>query len=285
MARGAARWALGALLAAAIAACAGGGGPAAPEAAAGTTAPAASRVSPLPTHGAVDYQLGGAYPPARGVTVVVRDASDRPVHGVYSVCYVNGFQTQPDQAALWSGRRAGLLLHDIRGRRVADPDWPGEYVLDPSTAAKRAGILAVLGPVVRECARKGFQAVEFDNLDTFTRFRAVPESGTAALARAYTAAAHRAGLAAAQKNAAQVSERARKEWGFDFAVAEECHAYDECGQYTAVYGRRVIEVEYPDDLRVPFTSLCRAPDRVPLLVLRDRDLTTPSHRGYVRRTC
>jgi hypothetical protein len=241
-------------------------------------------ITPLPTTGAVDYQLGGAYPPPKGVTVVERDAGDRPAPHTYSICYVNGFQTQPDQAARWSGPRAELLLRGSDGRPVSDPDWPGEHILDPTTPAKRAGILAVLAPVIRSCATKGFQAVEIDNLDTFTRFHRIPESATEALARAYVRTAHAAGLAIAQKNAAESSRTARS-WGFDFAVAEECHVYDECGAYTAVYGKRVIEVEYTDNLRTPFASLCRAENRPPLLVLRDRDLTTPASPHYRDRTC
>ncbi|WP_198545854.1 endo alpha-1,4 polygalactosaminidase [Actinacidiphila yeochonensis] len=235
--------------------------------------------------GGVDYQLGGAYTPPSGVTVVVRDASAEPAAGVYSICYINGFQTQADQASEWTGQHAGLLLHDSKGKVVSDPNWPGEYVLDPSTAANRAGILAIMQPLITGCANDGYKAVEFDNLDTFTRFSSIPESGTAALAQAYTAAAHKAGLAAAQKNAAEYSRTAHDDWGFDFAIAEECHVYDECGQYTSVYGQRVVEVEYPDDLKVSFDSLCSASDRVPLLVERDRDLVTPSDRGYLRRAC
>ena len=29
------------------------------------------------------------------MTVVVRDSTDMPEPGLYSICYVNGFQTQP----------------------------------------------------------------------------------------------------------------------------------------------------------------------------------------------
>ncbi len=52
--------------------------------------------------------------------------------------------------------------------------------------------------------------------------------------RAHTAAA----LAIAQKNSTEVLGR-RAEMGTDFAVAEECNRYSECGDYTAVYGDQV----------------------------------------------
>jgi hypothetical protein len=60
-------------------------------------------------------------------------------------------------------------------------------------------------------------------------------------ARLLVAAAHRAGLAAGQKNTADFNGR---RVGYDFAVAEECGRYRECGDYTAHYGRRVLAIEY-----------------------------------------
>ena len=87
----------------------------------------------LPPKGADwDYQIGGAYPPPKGVEIVARDRADKPARGVYNVCYVNAFQTQPDEK--WPSR---LLLHDAKGEVVEDPDWDGESVLDITTEAKR----------------------------------------------------------------------------------------------------------------------------------------------------
>ena len=74
-------------------------------------------IQSLPTSGAVDYQLGGAYEPADGVTVVVRDRTDEPLEGAYSICYVNGFQTQPGELSDWP---SGLLL-EKDGEPLIDP--------------------------------------------------------------------------------------------------------------------------------------------------------------------
>lgn len=237
-----------------------------------------------PTTGVLDYQLGGAYdevPTGSGPVrpdVVVRDATADPLPGAYSVCYVNGFQTQPGDADLWR-EREDLLLHAPDGSLVVDPDWPDEYVLDPSTAAQRDGILAILGPAVTGCADDGFDAVELDNLDTWTRFDAIDEAGAHALARAYVDLAHDAGLAVAQKNAAEITEPAHDELGFDFAVTEECAVFGECGAYTDVYGDHVLHVEYPGPLAaadLTFADVCARDDRAPLTVLRDLDLVTPA---------
>ncbi|WP_460752727.1 endo alpha-1,4 polygalactosaminidase [Myceligenerans cantabricum] len=255
-----------------------------------------------PTGGSFDYQLGAAYVPDGGLDVVVRDATADPLPGAYNVCYVNGFQTQPGEADLWTGRNEDLLLHDADGRLVIDPDWPDEFVLDPSTQQRRDGIVAVLGPVITGCADDGFDAVEIDNLDTFTRYDdpatgLVERAGALALAAAYAEVAHEAGLAVAQKNTAEL-EGDGAGLGFDFAVAEECGAvsadardedpgtdYSECGVYREAYGDHVLQVEYTDHLPVPFDALCDDPDRAPLTVLRDRDLVGPGDPDHALERC
>lgn len=244
-----------------------------------------------PTDGVFDYQLGGPYDSVEidgqtaPIDVVVRDATAEPLDGAYSICYVNGFQTQPGDDGLWSDE---LLLHDSEGDAVIDPDWPDESVLDPSSEKQRAGILAVIGPVIDGCADDGYDAVEIDNLDTWTRFPEIDEAGAHALARAYVDRAHRAGLAIAQKNAAEITEVARTDLGFDFAVAEECAVWDECGAYRDAYGEHVLQIEYPDALfeaGLTFANACAAGDRAPLTIQRDRELVAVGGDDYLYEAC
>ena len=69
--------------------------------------------------------------------------------------------------------------------------------------------------MIRTCDRKGFDAVEFDNLDSWTRFDDTPREGDVpfgkraaiAYARRLIRRAHRRGLAAAQKNTTQITRR------------------------------------------------------------------------------
>ncbi|MEJ7647681.1 MAG: endo alpha-1,4 polygalactosaminidase [Nakamurella sp.] len=257
---------------------------------AGAGAAAAPKVRPLPPTGKFDYQLGGAYIPPVGVTIVARDVTDRPAGGTYGICYVNGFQTQPGQASVWRTKRLSALLKTARGSLVRDPDWPDEFILDPSTAPKRNHILAMIRPQILDCARRGFAAVEIDNLDTFTRFTSratglVTRAGAMALARDYATIAHRAGLAIAQKNTAELGSAGRS-IGFDFAVVEECFAYRECAAYTKVYGAAVLQIEYPDSLgRSSFASVCKSRDRAARTILRDRDLVPAGRRGHLFRSC
>jgi len=242
-----------------------------------------------PTSGRFDYQLGAAHELEDGLDVVVRDATADPAARAYNICYVNGFQTQPGEADRWLDGNEDLLLHDAAGELVIDPDWPDEYVLDPSTQARRDRILGILGPVITGCADAGFDAVEIDNLDTWTRFTdpstgLIEQADALALAGSYNDLAHEAGLAIGQKNAAEATTEGR-ELGFDFAVTEECAAYDECGSYTGVYGEQVLQIEYTDNLPEDFATVCADPTRAPLTILRDRDLVGPDDAAYAYEQC
>ncbi|MBW0254204.1 endo alpha-1,4 polygalactosaminidase [Cellulomonas sp. PS-H5] len=231
----------------------------------------------------VDYQLAGGYPAPDAVGGVIRDVTDEPEPGLWSACYVNGFQTQPGDRGTWLTDHPDLVLRDDTGEPVVDEGWPDELLLDTSTAADRAALAEVIGAQVRACAERGFAAVELDNLDSWTRSGGrLDEDGAVDLAARLVAVAHDAGLAAGQKNTPQLGTRGRDEAGFDFAVAEECAQYDECAAYTEVYGDAVLDIEYTDD---GFAAACADPDRPPSTIRRDRDLSTPDDPAYAFATC
>ncbi len=228
---------------------------------------------PLPTGTDVDYQLGGAAPPADNVGIVVRDRNASPASDRYNVCYVNGFQTQPDERGFWK-RRMGLVLHD-GGRPVVDEAW-GEWLLDIRTPAKRARLATIVGRWTQGCAADGFDAVEFDNLDSFTRSnRLIKRTHAIAFARLLVRAGHRSDLAVGQKNMAGYNGT---KIGFDFAVAEECARWRECGRYVKAYGDQVLSIEYRAR---DFRRACEEYGDLLPIVLRDLDLTP----GGVHRWC
>ncbi|WP_203750070.1 endo alpha-1,4 polygalactosaminidase [Cellulomonas chitinilytica] len=250
---------------------------------AGCAADHPDRLAGPPAGVVVDYQLGGGYPPADGIGGVVRDVTDVPEPGTWSGCYVNGFQTQPDDRDTWLSEHPDLVLRDDAGEPVADPGWPDELLLDTSTQEKRAAIADAVGAQVVACAERGFDAVELDNLDSWTRSGGrLTEDGALDLAARLVAVAHAAGLAAGQKNAAELGARGRDEAGYDFAVAEECGEHDECAAYTDVYGAAVIDVEYEAD---GWAAVCADPRQPASTILRDRELRTPGTDGYVLRSC
>ncbi len=237
----------------------------------------------LPPPGATpDYQLGGAYEPADGVGIVGRDRSDDPAEGLYSICYVNGFQTQPGELDTWPDD----LVLQSEGEPVFDPDWPDEALLDTATDDRRERIAEIVGPWIEGCAESGFEAVEFDNLDSYTRSDdALTLDDNLALAERLVDIAHDAGLAAGQKNAAEDAPVLHEHAGFDFAVVEECSVYQECGAFTDVYGDAVIDIEYADELPRSFAEMCADGEAPASMVLRDRELVTPGHEEFVFETC
>lgn len=234
--------------------------------------------------GGFDYQLGGPYPPPSGVTIVERDRTADPSGAGYDICYVNGFQTQPDESEAFAAAHPELVVQTGAGPLV-DEGWPDEYLFDTSIADKRGALAELVGEWIDGCATDGFAAVEIDNLDSYTRSgEALTADDNLALAAIYAERAHAAGLAIAQKNTAdQVS--ALRALGYDFAVTESCFEFEECEAYTAEYPV-VLDIEYTDELGEDgFAQACSDPDRPAVMILRDHSLVTPDDAEYVYRSC
>jgi hypothetical protein len=241
-----------------------------------STSSAPGRVQLPPLHADFDYQIGGAYPPPAGVRIVSRDRTASPAPGLYNICYVNAFQAQPDERASWP---ADLLLRDAHGKVVVDEDW-GEALLDIGTAAKRERVAARVDRWIDDCAAKGFDAIEPDNYDSYTRSQHLLTANDAtAFITLLSRHAHARQLAIAQKNTVELAGL-RERTGLDFAVAEECAEYDECGEYAKAFDDRVIVIEYSDSgLRKARSGFGGRLS----IVRRDLDVSTPGSAGYVRK--
>ncbi|MEU1200664.1 endo alpha-1,4 polygalactosaminidase [Streptomyces sp. NPDC005813] len=273
--RGAAAAALTMVLA--LAGCGSGGDTDASPKGSTTVGSGKDAVELPPLHAGFDYQIGGAYPPPAGVRVVSRDRAASPAPGLYNVCYVNAFQAQPQERGQWP---ADLLLRDARGKVVVDEDWD-EALLDIRTPAKRERVAERVGRWIDDCADKGFDAVEPDNYDSYTRSRHLLTADDAtAFITLLSARAHARHLAIGQKNTVELAG-VRARTGLDFAVAEQCGEYDECGEYAKAFHDRVLVVEYTDSgLR---KARAGYGDRLSI-VRRDVLVSTPDSADYVRRT-
>lgn len=240
-------------------------------------------VLPPPVAGVADYQIGGAYEPAASVSIVTRDRADPPVPGLYSICYVNAFQTQPGTQEAWEREHPDLLLREDDGTPMIDPGWPDEIMFDISTPDRRDALARIVGAWFDGCARQGYRAVEPDNLDTWTRSGGrLDEDDAEAFARLLVDEAHARGLAIAQKNAAELLGR---DIGFDFAVPEECEVYRECDAYVDAFDGRVIEIEYTDTDPAASTRACAARSGRISILRRDRGVVPRGDDGYVFERC
>ncbi|GAA1555690.1 endo alpha-1,4 polygalactosaminidase [Kribbella sancticallisti] len=239
--------------------------------------PAEAAVTLPPVHAGFDYQLDGPYTPPDGVQVVSRDRTAPPAAGLYNICYVNAFQVQPGEQDEWD---PDLLLRDAQGNLVIDEDW-GEPLLD-IRPGKAERVAATVNGWIDGCADSGYQAIEPDNYDSFSRSK---DLLTTADAKAFLTLlaehAHQRGLAIGQKNTVELAGD-REAIGLDFAVAEQCGEYDECGQYVDAFGDNVLVIEYTDE---GLSTACAGYGDRLSIVRRDVDVSTPGSSGYVRKTC
>jgi hypothetical protein len=242
----------------------------------GSAAPSKPGAVQLPPRNVgFDYQIGGAYPPPAGVRIVARDRAAEPAPGLYNICYVNAFQAQPDARDDWP---ADLLLRDKKGEVVVDGDWD-EALLDIGTPAKRGRIADRINQWIDDCAAKEYDAVEPDNYDSYTRSRGLLTADDAmSFIKLLSAHAHARGLAVAQKNTVELAGL-KSRTGLDFAVAEECGAYDECGAYAEAFDDRVVVIEYTE--RGVEKARSGFGERLSI-VRRDVEVSTPGDAGYVR---
>ncbi|MGY0064669.1 endo alpha-1,4 polygalactosaminidase [Streptomyces sp. LZ34] len=252
-----------------------------------TASPAADPAAPPdgvtlpPTDGAnFDYQINEPYTPPSGVKIVSRDREAPPAPGLYNICYVNAFQAQPDADDDWD---ADLLLRDANGDVVIDEDWD-EALLDIGTADKRERIADTVGGWIDGCAKAGYQAVEPDNYDSYTRSRdLLTEDDAMAFIKLLADRAHAAHLAIGQKNTLELASH-REDLGLDFAIAEECGQQrpPECGDYTEAFSK-VIMIEYRDSALKTTCAGWQQPGVA--IVRRDLDVSAPDSDDYILKTC
>ena len=293
-----------------------------------SAAPQAAAVKSFLPNAQFDYQINGGYPPKSGVRVVSRDVKDAPAGLGYDICYINGFQTQPDESgsdgqpiegtSKWFAENASrkqLLLpnptpeyptatenQQYSKPYYVDPGWPDEIIFDLRTDANRTALAAIVGKQIQTCADKKFDAVEVDNLDSFTRAYTnladrklaregkeptagaptlMSKSDALAFATLLIRKAHGLNLAIAQKNTAELEEEG-KAAGFDLAVVEECGATTECADYASVWDGNWVDIEYT---ATGFSKACASVKSAISVVQRDKEVTKEGSAGYVYAEC
>lgn len=209
----------------------------------------AARYVPAPST-TFQWQLTGDVEPMSGTQLYDIDmfentaAKVAQLHstGAHVACYID--------AGSWEKWRpdAGQFPASVLGKSNG---WPGERWLD---VRKIAVLMPIMDKRLDQCASKGFDAVEFDNVDGYTNRTGFPLTGSEQLAynRRLAHDAHARSLAVALKNdTEQVPQLAGT---FDFALVEECFQYRECGAYTPFVqaGKAVFETEY----KMPRSSFC-----------------------------
>lgn len=228
----------------------------------------AARWQPKPTTAAWQWQLQGKVDTSIEAGVYEVDGFETPRRTVSTlhrqgrrvICYLDigaWEQYRPDQKKF----PRAVLGEVYEG-------YPEERWLD----IRRIDLLA---PILRErfdlCARKGFDAVEPDNLAGYENKTGFPLTARDQLRfnRWVAREVRKRGMAVALKNdPAQVRQLVGD---FDFAVVEECFAYDECRAFSPFVeaGKAVFVAEYEK----PLASVCTEAKELSFSVIKkDYDL-------------
>jgi hypothetical protein len=127
--------------------------------------------------------------------------------------------------------------------------WPGERWVDIREAVPGRPLYRILEHRVAMCAEKGFDGIEFDNVDGYTDHTGFPLTAADQLRfdTMLAAMAHRAGMAALLKN--DVGQVRALQPYFDGALDEQCNQYDECAALSPFIkaGKPVLNAEYRDN--------------------------------------
>ena len=128
----------------------------------------------------------------------------------HAVCYVD--------AGTWENWRpdAARYPKQLLGKGNG---WPGERWLDIRATKV---LLPLIDARVAKCAKAGFDAVDFDNVDGYANTTGFPLTGAAQLTfnKAIAGLAHKRGMSVGLKN--DLDQLGALRTSFDFAVNEQC---------------------------------------------------------------
>ena len=163
--------------------------------------------------------------------------------GRHGICYVS--------AGSWERWRPDKDKFPSSVLGNAMDGWPGERWLD----IRKISLLApIMGARLDKCSRKGFDAVEPDNIEGYTNKTGFLLTGADQLRynRWFARQAHKRGLSVALKN--DLAQAKALLASFDFAIVEQCFQYKECGKALPFIraGKAVLETEY----KLPRSSFC-----------------------------
>ncbi|WP_197701716.1 endo alpha-1,4 polygalactosaminidase [Micromonospora echinospora] len=167
--------------------------------------------------------------------------------GIRVICYISVGSYEdwrPD---------AGQFPVSLLGQNL--DGWAGERWLDVRGISPTSPLGRIMAARIDMCRAKGFDAVEFDNMDGYVNRTGFPLTAADQLAynRFLADTAHARGLSTVLKNDLdQIDDLVDY---FDMALNEECSRYDECGEYRPFIaaGKPVLHAEYGSS-----TAFCRA---------------------------
>ncbi len=204
--------------------------------------------------GRIDIALSAAAYDVDGFDTSLREVARLHAAGKRVICYID--------VGTWEDWRpdAKQFPRSVLGKPNG---WPGERWLDIRQAIVRR-IMA--RRFRRQCRRKGFDALEPDNIDGYQSHTGFPLTADAQLSydRWVAGQAHSLGLAVLQKN--DPDQARALEPYFDGVLSEQCNQYAECAAYRPYLaaGKPVLDAEY----RLPRRRFCARDARLGIMAAR-----------------
>lgn len=174
------------------------------------------------------YNIDGFDTPASKINAIHNQGS-------YAICYIS--------AGSWEDWRpdANQFPSSVKGKNL--DGWPGEKWLDTRNINALAPIMSSRMDM---CVNKGFDGVEFDNVDGHIQNSGfnITDSQQLNYNKWLASTARSKGLKVGLKN--NLDQVSRLASHYDFAVNEECFAWNECGDLMPFInaGKPVFHVEY-----------------------------------------
>jgi len=183
-----------------------------------------------------------------GFNATASDVAAMHNAGMRVVCYISA-GTYEDWRPDASKFPAAILGSGVSG-------WPGEKWLDVRDVKKTNSALAsIMNARLDMCRTKGFDAVEFDNVDGYSNSTGFPlTSSDQTYYNVFLANGARSrGMSAVLKNDLDQVQQLLPY--FDMALNEQCNQYKECGTLApfVAAGKPVFNAEYASS-----TSFCSA---------------------------
>lgn len=224
-----------------------------------------------------DVQFVAPFNLVRNVDMVELDLFDtsaeqvKTLHarGVRAICYIN--------AGAWENWRPDARDYPAVaiGRNYAG--WPGERWLDIRALERLA---AVLRKRIDLCKAKGFDGVDFDNVDGYANNTGFPIAARDQLGfnRWLAAEAHKRELAVALKNSLELIPDLVA--NFDFAITESCFSEGSCEPLKGFKdaGKAVYVIEYTNQQRKMDRFCSEAAELDVQLVFKTKSLNGKLHR-------
>jgi len=207
--------------------------------------------------GRLDFSVSTPVYDVDGFETTAKQVSRLHKLGRHAICYVSAGSWErwrPDKDKFPSSVLGNVM-----------DGWPGERWLDVRK-------IRALAPIMRarldKCRRKGFDAVEPDNIEGYTNKTGFPLAGADQLRynRWFANQAHKRGLSVALKN--DLGQVKALLPSFDFAIVEECFQYKECGKAVPFVsaGKAVLETEY----KLPRSAFCAKADALGFSAMKKR---------------